>query len=297
MATQASHARTPDSDRADPAGLEHALYVVATPLGNLSDLSARAIDTLARADCIGAEDTRTSSVLLAAHGIRASLFAAHDHNESSAAARVLELLAAGKTVALISDAGTPAVSDPGARIVRAVLDAGLRVIPVPGPSAVVCALSASGLEGAFHFHGFLPPKSGARRARLRELRFARDTQVFYEAPHRIVELADDLAAEIEATRRVVIARELTKRFETVHATRIADLPGWLAGDGNRQRGEFVVMLEGANAPENHDADHDRVLSLLLGELPLRSAAHLAAAITGAPRNAMYQRALALRNPP
>ena len=296
MANQAGHLLAPDSSPAEEAGLELALYVVATPLGNLSDLSARAVDTLSRVACIGAEDTRTSSTLLAAHGIKASLFAAHDHNEDGAAARVLALLAEGKSVALISDAGTPAISDPGARIVRAVLEAGRRVIPIPGPSAVVCALSAAGFEGGFRFHGFLPAKSGARRARLRELRYAPETQVLYEAPHRIVELAEDLAAELEGTRKVVIGRELTKRFETVHATEVALLPEWLAGDSNRQRGEFVVVLEGSGTSANNDAENDRVLALLLTELPVRSAARLAAAITGASRNALYQRALALKDP-
>jgi 16S rRNA (cytidine1402-2'-O)-methyltransferase len=270
------------------------LYVVATPLGNLADVSARAMATLARVDAVAAEDTRTTSTLLTVHGIRATLFAAHEHNEHEAARRVLALLAEGRAVALVSDAGTPAISDPGARIVRAVLEAGHRVTPVPGPSAVVCALSAAGFEGGFHFHGFLPAKSAARRERLRALAREADTQVFYEAPHRIDDLARDLAAEFGPDRRTVVARELTKRFETVHATTSGALEAWLMADDHHRRGEFVVMVEGAPTQPRDAAADDRVLSLLLAELPLRTAARLAAAITGASRNALYRRALELK---
>jgi len=271
------------------------LYVVATPIGNLQDLSLRAIAVLKGADVIAAEDTRTSSTLLAHYGISAKLIAAHEHNEMEAAARIVELLHAGKRVALISDAGTPAISDPGARLVRAVRAAGCAVIPVPGANAAVAALSAAGFEGPFHFAGFLPPKSTARRAALRAFSELAATLVVYEAPHRIVELIDDLALEYPGERRVVLARELTKRFESIHATTAAEAPAWLAGDTNRQRGEFVVLVEAAPAQAREvGSEAERVLGLLLAELPVKTAAKLAAAISGAPRNALYARALELK---
>jgi 16S rRNA (cytidine1402-2'-O)-methyltransferase len=274
-----------------------ALYVVATPIGNLSDITLRALSVLKQADAIGAEDTRNSATLLSHHGIATRMFAAHEHNEQQAAQKVIGLLAEGKRVALISDAGTPAVSDPGARLVRAVREAGYAVIPVPGANAAVTALSAAGLEGPFHFAGFLPAKAVARRAALRELGLLPATVVLYEAPHRILELAADIAGGFDAARRVVLARELTKRFETIHATTAGEIVAWLEGDANRQRGEFVVLIEAAPPPEASDALSDealRVLGLLLEELPVKGAARLAAAITGAPRNALYARALELK---
>ena len=274
------------------------LYVVATPIGNLSDLSLRALHVLRNVDAIAAEDTRTSAPLLAHYGIATKLFAAHEHNEAAAAVRIIEMLAAGQRVAVISDAGTPAVSDPGARLVRAVRAAGHAVIPVPGANAAVAALSASGFEGAFHFTGFLPAKSTARRTALRALAALPATLVLYEAPHRILDLAQDLAAELAPARRVVLARELTKRFESIHATTVGEALAWLQGDANRVRGEFVVLIEAAPpaaADDALDAQAERVLALLLAELPVKSAAKLAAAITGAPRNALYARALELKD--
>lgn len=268
--------------------------MVATPLGHLRDITLRALDVLGAVDVIAAEDTRASATLLAAHGIRTKMMAAHEHNERTAAARIVELIAAGRRVAFITDAGTPAVSDPGARIVRAVQEAGQTVVPVPGPSAVACALSVAGCEGPFTFAGFLPPKSAARRAALRALAGTRATLVFYEAPHRIAETAADLALEFEASRRVVLMRELTKRFETIQALTVAELAPWLAADPNRRRGEFVLVIDPAPAGR-HDADEaDRVLRLLLAELPVKGAARLAAEITGQPRNDLYRRALAIR---
>ena len=290
MANKATHDHTPDSSA--PPKLPVSLYVVATPLGNLRDVTLRALEVLAAVDMVAAEDTRTSATLLGAHGIRTQLMAAHDHNEQAAAARIVELLVSGRSVALISDAGTPAVSDPGARIVRAVHDAGFRVTPIPGPSAAIGALSVAGFEGPFEFHGFLPPKSAARRARLRELKALPRTLVLYEAPHRIVELAHDLAAELEPARRIVVARELTKRFENVAPLTVADLKDWLEHDPNRQRGEFVLVIEGARPDAEDNAEALRVLGLLLAELPVKAAARLAAAITGASKNAMYAHALA-----
>ena len=292
MANQADHDHAPDSSA--PLKLPVALYVVATPLGNLRDITLRALDVLAAVDMVAAEDTRTSATLLGAHGIRTMLMAAHDHNEQAAAARIVELLAAGQSVALISDAGTPAVSDPGARIVRAVHEAGLCVTPIPGPSAAISALSVAGFEGRFEFHGFLPPKSAARRARLRDLKALPSTLVLYEAPHRIVELAQDLRAEFEPGRRLVVARELTKRFENVAPLTVASLEDWLMHDSNRQRGEFVLIIEGARPEDKSDTEARRVLELLLTELPVKSAARLAAAITGASKNALYTQALELK---
>ena len=292
MANKASHDHAPDSSA--PLKLAVALYVVATPLGNLRDITLRALDVLAAVDVVAAEDTRTSATLLSAHGIRAQLMAAHDHNERAAAARIVELLVSGQSVALISDAGTPAVSDPGARIVRAVHDAGLLVTPIPGPSAAISALSVAGFEGPFEFRGFLPPKSAARRARLRELKALPRTLVLYEAPHRIVELAHDLQAEFEPARRVVVAREITKRFETIAPLTVAGLTEWLEQDSNRQRGEFVLVVEGAQPNEADSAETRRVLGLLLAELPVKSAARLASAITGASKNTLYQQALELK---
>ncbi|MBL8382111.1 MAG: 16S rRNA (cytidine(1402)-2'-O)-methyltransferase [Burkholderiales bacterium] len=268
--------------------------MVGTPIGHLRDITLRALDVLAAVDLIAAEDTRASAALLAAHGIRTPTIAAHEHNEASAAARIVAAVAGGARVALITDAGTPAISDPGARIVRAVLGAGLAAVPVPGASALTSALSVAGWDGPFRFIGFLPPKSAARRTALRRL--ARDPAalVFYEAPHRIAETAADLALEFEPQRRLVLARELTKRFETVAVLSVATLGPWLAADANRRRGEFVLVVDGAAAADHDAGDAERVLALLLEELPVRSAARLAAAITGAPRRALYARALALR---
>ena len=278
--------------------LSTALYVVATPLGHLADITLRAISTLKAVALIAAEDTRTSSTLLRHYGIHTKTIAAHQHNEAGAAARIVEVLTEGKSVALISDAGTPGVSDPGARIVQAVRAAGHAVVPVPGPNAAVAALSASGFEGAFHFAGFLPPKSAARRKVLAGLKASSAVLVCYEAPHRIVDLAEDLALEFEATRGVVIARELTKRFETIHACTVGALAAWLTADSNRQRGEFVVLIEGAaergDDDGSLDAETQRVLELMLAELPVKTAAALTARITGASKNLLYAAALELK---
>lgn len=287
-----SDSRTQEPTDHNSRTLSKTLYVVATPLGNLDDITLRAIATLREVDLIAAEDTRTSSTLLRHHGIATKTMAAHEHNEEAAATRIITLLQEGKSIALISDAGTPAVSDPGARIVRAVREAGFNVVPVPGPNAVVAALSAAGLEGPFYFAGFLAPKSAARSKVLMSLRSLAATLVLYEAPHRIADLAEDLAAVFEPARRVVLARELTKRFETIHACRVDELSAWLAADSNQQRGEFVVLIEAAPPREGLDDDALRVLDLLLAELPVKSAATLASRITGQSKNALYDAALA-----
>ncbi|WP_349254989.1 16S rRNA (cytidine(1402)-2'-O)-methyltransferase [Zoogloea sp.] len=279
-----------------PLSRTPSLYVVATPLGNLQDLGLRALAVLKAVDAVAAEDTRHSQRLLDAFGIATKLVALHEHNEQSAVGQVIRLLEAGQHVALVTDAGTPAVSDPGARAVARVQEAGFPVVPVPGPCAAVTALSASGLaDGAFHFHGFLPVKSAARRAALEALRGVPGTLVFYEAPHRIAECLDDLAAVLEAGRQIVVARELTKLFEQIVRMPLADAPAWLAADPNRARGEFVLLVSAAPPAEGLSPEAERVLGLLLAELPVKQAAKLAAAITGASKNALYERALALRD--
>lgn len=271
------------------------LYVVATPIGHLADIGARALGVLREVDAIAAEDTRHSQRLLDAHGIRTPLFALHEHNEQSAASRVIALLAEGRHVALISDAGTPGVSDPGARAVARVHVAGHPVVPVPGACAAVAALSASGLgETGFRFVGFLPPKSAARRSALGALAATPVALVFYESPHRIVECIDDLVAVFGDGREVVLARELTKLHEQIRRMPLADAPAWLAQDANRRRGEFVLVVSGCPPSAGLAPEAERVLALLLAELPVKGAARLAAEITGASRNVLYARALELK---
>jgi 16S rRNA (cytidine1402-2'-O)-methyltransferase len=269
--------------------------VVATPIGNLADVTLRALDVLRGADTVFAEDTRNSARLLGHHGIRARLAALHEHNEREAARAIVRLLADGRDVALVSDAGTPAISDPGALAVAAARDAGFEVVPVPGANAAVAAVSVAGMPGPFAFAGFLPPKAPARRRALEAWRALPHTLVFYEAPHRVLECIDDLAAVLGAARSVVLARELTKLFESVHATTLGAARAWLEADANRRRGEFVIVVAGAgeDAPDARAAEGERVLRLLLAELPVRTAARLAAEITGAPRRVLYAAALAI----
>lgn len=272
------------------------LYVVATPIGNAGDITLRAINVLAIADAIACEDTRNTAHLLTRYGLSKELLAAHEHNEREAAEKLIARLQAGQRIALVSDAGTPGVSDPGARIVDAVRAAGLRVMPLPGASAAISALSASGLvNDSFHFVGFLPAKAKQREAALLALRTIAATLVFYEAPHRITETIGALAAIFEAEREIVFARELTKLFEEIHRCKLSEATAWLTADANRQRGEFVILLEGA--PATIDADQveaDRVLSILLSECSVKQAASLAAQITGCKKNALYERALRMK---
>lgn len=280
------------------AGAQHypagALYVVATPIGNLADISLRALHLLALADAIACEDTRHTGQLLRAYGIDAKpLLALHQHNEREATEAVLERLRHGARVAYASDAGTPAVSDPGARLVAACAAAGLRVVPLPGASSVVAAVSVAGLagDGQFVFRGFLPGRPGERQAAVDALARESRAVVLLEAPHRIAALAEALASL--GARAVTVERELTKQHEQVHTLSCAALAGWLAQDGQRQRGEFVLVLH--PAPEAcDDGATDRLLQLLLAELPLKSAVRLAAAISGQGRNELYARALVLR---
>ena len=272
-----------------------ALYVVPTPLGNLADMTQRAIDVLRRVNWVAAEDTRHTAPLLKHYGVSARLLTAHEHNEEAAAQQIIARLNDGESVALVSDAGTPAVSDPGARLVARVRQAGYRVVPLPGPCAAVTALSASGFaEPHFLFYGFLPAKARQREEALRELSGLPYALVFYEAPHRILETVASLTTVLGGTRTVVIARELTKLFETIHSCSLGEALAWLQGDANRQRGEFVLLVSGARE-SGDDREGERVLKLLLDEgLSVSQAARLAQGITGAGKNAMYERALSMR---
>lgn len=271
------------------------LYVVATPLGNLQDITLRARAVLAAVDAVAAEDTRHSQRLLDALGVRTRLLAMHEHNEQAAVGQVIRLLEDGKHVALISDAGTPAISDPGARAVARVRAAGFPVVPVPGACAAIAALSAAGFtDSGFHFAGFLPSRPAARRTAIEALRAQRVPVVLYESPHRIVECVQDLADVLEPTRELVVARELTKLFEQIVRLPLPQAPQWLQADPNHVRGEFVLIVSGAPADEGLGPEARRVLALLLAELPVKAAARLAAEITGAPRNALYALALELK---
>ena len=276
--------------------LPPALYVVATPIGNLGDITLRALDILRSADRVAAEDTRVSGQLLAHFNISKPMVSIREHNEREAANKVIAWIAAGEAVAYVSDAGTPAVSDPGARLVAAVRAAGLVVVPIPGASAVTTALSAAGVEsGTWLFHGFLPPKAGARRAQLQTLAALPSALVFYEAPHRIEETLADMAAVLDDARAVTLARELTKRFETIVTLPLRDAPAWLAADPNNVRGEFVVIVHPpAAAAAVVDAEAMRVLDVLLGELPPTLAAKLTSKITGRSKADLYKMTLALK---
>jgi 16S rRNA (cytidine1402-2'-O)-methyltransferase len=275
-----------------PAGT---LYVVATPIGNLSDLSPRAREALAAADLIACEDTRTSRPLLAAHGISAKTVALHQHNERASFPKLVELLASGKTIALISDAGTPGVSDPGALVVQAAHEAGIRVVPIPGPNAAIAAYCASGfLADRFLFAGFLPASSGHRRKAIAELR-ASCPVILYEAPHRILECVEDLATEFGPDREVVIARELTKKFEEIVRLRLGDAKAWIESNAHREQGEFVLVLgpRAADDSEASAAEATRMLRILLEDHSVSDAAKIAAKITGQSKNALYDQALAI----
>lgn len=274
--------------------LPPALYVVATPIGNLGDITLRALDVLKCVDRVAAEDTRVSGQLLAHFNIRQPLVSIREHNEREAAEKVIAWIVAGEAVAYVSDAGTPAVSDPGARLVAAVRAAGLAVVPIPGVAAVTAALSAAGVEsGQWLFHGFLPPKSGARRSQLQTLSTRPCALVFYEAPHRIEETLADMLAVLDASRLVTLARELTKKFESIVTLPLREAPAWLAADPNHVRGEFVVIVHPpAAAAAMVDSEAMRVLDVLLGALPPTLAAKLAAQITGHSKAELYKMSLA-----
>ena len=267
------------------------LFIVATPIGNLADITLRALETLKSVAAIACEDTRHARRLLDHYGIRTPLMALHEHNERAAAEKLIAQLSAGHDLALIADAGTPGISDPGARAIETVRRAGFRVSPLPGANAAIAALSASGFTGPFCFVGFLPAKPGARRAALERLKALPTTLVFHEAPHRIEETVADLVALFEPEREIVIARELTKLFEQIERMPLPAAPAWLAADENRRRGEFVLLVSAPPPRTGIDAESERILKLLLAELPVKQAAKLASAITHLPKNALYARAL------
>lgn len=272
------------------------LYIVATPIGNVTDISLRALHLLSIADAVACEDTRNTAHLLTRFGLNKPLIAAHQHNEREVAQTLIARLHAGERIALVSDAGTPAVSDPGARIVDAVRAAGLRVLPLPGPSAAITAISASGLlNGQFYFVGFLPAKAKQRENMLHSLRGVTATMVFYEAPHRILDCTTALVEAFEPTRQVVFARELTKMFEEIHRCPLSEAQSWIRADAHREKGEFVVLLEGATeAQDAEDVEAERILNILLAECSVKQAANLTAQITGRKKNALYERALQLK---
>jgi 16S rRNA (cytidine1402-2'-O)-methyltransferase len=277
------------------------LYVVATPIGNLGDLSARARETLASAALIAAEDTRRTGALLKAFGISTPMISLHDHNEAQRAPQLVERLRGGESIALVSDAGTPAISDPGFDLVRACAAADIEVVAVPGPCALVAALSIAALPtDRFCFEGFLPARGAARRARLRDVSAERRTLVFYESPHRLDETLADCAEHLGPTREAVLAREITKLHESLYRGTLAQLADRAARDADVSRGEIVLVIAGA-APEaassgddGHGGALDRALKPLLEELPLKQAAHLAARIAAVRDNDAYKRALELK---
>ena len=274
---------------------KNVLYVVATPIGNLQDITLRALDVLKQADLIAAEDTRVTGNLLKHFGIVAKLISVREHNEQAGALKIIDALRAGHAVALVTDAGTPAVSDPGARVVAAVRAAGLTVIPIPGANAAVAALSAAGFNTPhFLFYGFLPAKGGERRTALLSLLTLPYTLVFYEAPHRVVDTVADLVTVFGTTREIVFARELTKTFEEIHACALSEANVWLAADANRERGEYVLIVSEAAEQEKSAVEIQRVLEILLAELPVKQAAKLAAQITGEKKNALYELALKIK---
>lgn len=281
-----------------PDILQHGtLYVVATPIGNLGDMTLRAIETLKSVDAIAAEDTRHTSGLLSHFGISKKLIAVHEHNEQQSAEKLLAQLKNGDNIALVTDAGTPAVSDPGAIVVKVVREAGIKVVPIPGVSAVVAALSASGItQNGFYFHGFLPASGAARRKILEQLKSQAVTLVLYEAPHRIVECVEDLAKVLGESRKITFCRELTKTFETIYTCGLNEASDWLQADTNQQRGEFVLLIEAAPVVEADEisAEAQRVLKCLLVELPLKQAVALATEITNLKKNDLYEFALALK---
>ncbi len=277
---------------------KNALYVVATPIGNLSDISLRALQVLAEVDVVAAEHVDNTRHLLTAHGITAArLISLHQHNEPVVADKIIAHLAAGNSAALVTDAGTPGISDPGAILVQQVRARGLPVIPVPGACAAICALSASGItQPHFLFYGFLPTKSGLRKRALEDLKAYTHTLIFYEAPHRILACMVDLIEVFGPERQITIARELTKLFETVHTTTLAQALSWLQADANQQKGEFVLVVRGAEIVATDEISEQTryTLTCLLAEVPLKQAVKLTAAITGENKSALYALALTLK---
>lgn len=273
-----------------------ALYIVATPIGNLADISARAIEVLSSVDLIAAEDTRHSKYLLQHHGIETSTISLHEHNEQQRSELLLSRIAAGESIALISDAGTPLISDPGFRLVNMAREQGIKVVPIPGACAVITALSASGLSAErFAFEGFLPPKSTARRQVLEKLANEPRTLIFYESPKRMVASLQDMLAVFGADRKACLARELTKMFETIVTLPLAELVEVVINDPNHQKGEIVLLIEGqSTVVDSDEAEQARVLQILLAEVPLKQAASITASILGIKKNKAYDMALKLQ---
>lgn len=270
------------------------LYVVATPIGNLGDMTPRAVEILNSVALIAAEDTRHSGRLMAHFNIKTPMISVHDHNERQREQTILDKLASGDSIALISDAGTPLISDPGFIVARAVRDAGYKVVPVPGCSAVIAALCASGVPtDRFIFEGFLPAKRSGRQQQLSQFVSETRTVIFYESTHRILDSLQDMIEVFGGNRHVVLARELTKTFETIHGDSLDNLLVWIKADANQQKGEFVVLVQGVEPviSEGPSVETLRILDLLIEELPLKQAAALAAKITGEKKNALYQIAL------
>jgi len=272
------------------------LYVVATPIGNLADISQRALEVLRNVDMIAAEDTRHSARLLQHYHISSKTLPLHDHNERDRAPDLVSRMSQGKSVALISDAGTPLISDPGFHLVRLARESGIPVVPVPGASAMLAALSAAGLPSdRFVFEGFLPTKSAARQKKLEAMVDETRTAIFYEAPHRVLGTLTDMAKVYGESRHVVLARELTKTFETIKGDTVAALLQWVNSDPDQQKGEIVLLVKGMGADNSEEvtAEAQRVLKLLLAELPLSQASALAAKITGGKKKPLYQLGLSL----
>ncbi|GAB2878309.1 16S rRNA (cytidine(1402)-2'-O)-methyltransferase [Microbulbifer echini] len=266
------------------------LYIVATPIGNLADMVPRAIEVLQCADLVAAEDTRHSQRLFSHFNIDTPLMAYHDHSDDKRTNQILQRLEQGQTVALISDAGTPLISDPGYRLVREARERGIRVVPIPGACAFVAALSAAGLPSdRFSFEGFLPAKTGPRERALQELAGDTRTLVFYEAPHRVADTLQAMAEVFGAEREAVIAREVSKAFETFQLLPLGELVSWVRSDSNQQRGEIVLLVRGAERRRDTELDGEaqRVMSLLLAELPPKKAAAIAAEITGVNKKVLY----------
>lgn len=272
------------------------LYIVATPIGNLSDITAHAIDCLKSVAIIACEDTRTSGKLLNHFNIPTKTWAYHDHNAEVQTPKLIEVLQSGQSIALISDAGTPLISDPGFRLVRACHQAGIKVSPVVGASAAIAALSVAGLPSdKFYFYGFLPAKTAGRQSELTKIKDLTATLIFYEAPHRIVECIDDMITVLGDNRQVTFCREITKTFETIYPSTLGELKAFVASDANQQKGEMVLVVAGANDSVNDDGKHDALLKRLLQDLSVKKAAQLASDITGAKKNALYERALMLKD--
>ena len=268
--------------------LSPGLYVVATPIGNLGDITLRALEILKQVDHVAAEDTRVSGQLLSTLGVRKPLLSVRAHNEQQGAERLIEIILGGESVAYVTDAGTPAISDPGSRLVEAVRDAGLAVLPIPGASAVIAALSVSGLShGAWLFAGFLPPKAKARRDALASLKSLTCALVFYEAPHRVRETLADLTLVLGGNRRVFVARELTKQFEELATLSLAETAAWLDASEYHEKGEFVLVVEGAENEAPAMAEAGRIARVLAEELPASQAARLASKITGHKKSELY----------